>query len=256
MTNTMLLTKEEKAVKELFSKYAQENHFKTNENGWIIGELSFDLRDISDLEKLINKSPKNFKSKEDIFDYLSDIFMDNEVESRDFHINEFINKYIKDLMKINEKYTEHHEILELILNEVIPFTFEIDYDSLKNIEIETIIILEPFENKNQEYACNNFFNMFYSLDETDVESLYELKKSLDSSSVKPLLEKQGLCVDNLITYIMSCQLEVDHILDDDITLKSVHEELINAQNNNALMVLKKLPFNEYLNLLEKQNNKD
>ena len=182
--------------------------------------------------------------------------MDNEVESRDFHINEFINKYIKDLMKINEKYTDHHEILELILNEVIPFTFEIDYDSLKNIEIETVIILEPFENRNQEYACNNFFIMFYSLDKTDGESVYELKKSLDSSSVKPLLEKQDLCVDNLITYIMSYQLEVDHILDDDITLKSVHEELINAQNNNALMVLKKLPFNEYLNILEKKNNKD
>lgn len=256
MTNTMHITKEEKAVKNLFNKYAQENHFKMNKDGWLIEELHFDLHDISELENLINQSSKDFKTKEDVFEYLSDIFMDNEVQSQEFHINEFINNYRKDLEKINEKYTEHHEILELIVNEVIPFSFEIDDDWLKNIKIETVIILEPFENRDQEYACNNFFNMFYSLDETDIESLYELKELLDASSIKQLLEKQGLCVDNLITYMMSCQLEVDHILDGDITLESVHEEIINAQNNNALMVLRKLPFNEYLNLLEKQNNKD
>ena len=252
----MNITKEEKAVKNLFNKYAQENHFKMNKDGWLIEELHFDLHDISELENLINQSSKDFKTKEDAFEYLSDIFMDNEVQSQEFHINEFINNYRKDLEKINEKYTEHHEILELIVNEVIPFSFEIDDDWLKNIKIETVIILEPFENRDQEYACNNFFNMFYSLDETDIESLYELKELLNASSIKQLLEKQGLCVDNLITYIMSCQLEVDHILDGDVTLESVHEEIINAQNNNALMVLRKLPFNEYLNLLEKQNNKD
>lgn len=252
----MIITKEEKAVKELFSKYAQENYFKINKDGWMIEELYFDTHDISELENLINQSSKNFKTKEDVFDYLSDIFIDKEVQSQEFHINEFINNYREQLEKINEKYTEHHEILELIVNEVIPFSFKINDDWLKNIKIETVIILEPFENRDQEYACNNFFNIFYSLDETDIESLYELKESLDTSSIKQLLEKQGLCVDNLITYMMSCQLEVDHILDGDITLESVHEEIINAQNNNALMVLRKLPFNEYLNLLEKQNNKD
>lgn len=256
MTNTIQLTKEEKAVKEVFSKYAKENYFKTKKDGWFIEELHFDSPEISELENLINKSSKDFKKEEDVFDYLSDIFTDKEVQSQEFHINEFIDNYKEQLEKINEKYTEHHEILELIVNEIIPFGFEIDDDWLKNIKIETVIILEPFENRDQEYACNNFFNMFYNLDETDVESLYELKEMLDESSIKSLLEKQGLCVDNLITYMMSCQLSVDHILDGDITLESVHEEIINTQNNNALMVLRKLPFNEYLNLLEKQNNKD
>lgn len=256
MTNTISMTKEEKAVKELFTKYAQENYFKINKDGWIIEELYLDSSEISELENLINKSSKDFKKEEDVFDYLSDIFTDKEVQSQEFHINEFIDNYKEQLEKINEKYTEHHEILELIVNEIIPFGFEIDDDWLKNIKIETVIILEPFENRDQEYACNNFFNMFYNLDETDVESLYELKEMLDESSIKSLLEKQGLCVDNLITYMMSCQLSVDHILDGDITLESVHEEIINTQNNNALMVLRKLPFNEYLNLLEKQNNKD
>lgn len=256
MTNTMHITKEEQAVKELFNKYAQENYFKMNKDGWIIEELHFDLPEMSELENLINKSSKDFKKEEDVFEYLSDIFTDKEVQSQEFHINEFIDNYRKQLEKINEKYTEHHEILELIVNEIIPFGFEINDDWLKNIKIETVIILEPFQNRDQEYACNNFFNMFYSLDETDIESLYELKEMLDESSIKPLLEKQNLCIDNLITYMMSCQLEVDHILDDDITLKSVLEEIVNTQNNNALMVLRKLPFNEYLNLLEKQNNKD
>lgn len=253
----MHITKEEQAVKELFSKYAKENYFKTNKDGWIIEKLHFDSPDISELENLINKPSKDFKEEENIFDDLSDILTDKEVQSQEFHINEFINNYKEQLEKIDEKYTEHHEILELIVNEVIPFGFEIDDNWLKDIKIETVIILEPSENRNQEYACNNFFNMLYSLDETDIESLYELKESLDESSVRPLLEKQGLCVDNLITYMMSCQLEIDHILDGDITLESVHEEIINTQNNNnALMVLRKLPFNEYLNLLEKQNNKD
>lgn len=256
MTNTMHITKEEQAVKELFNKYAQENHFKINKDGWIIETLHFDSPDISELEHLINKPSKEFKKEEDVFEYLSDIFTDKEVQSQEFHINEFISNYREHLEKINEKYTEHHEILELIVNEVIPFSFEINNEWLKKIKIETVIILEPFENRDQEYACNNFFNMLYSLDETDVESLYELKEALDESSIKSLLEKQDLCIDNLITYMMSCQLEMDHILDGDITLESVHEEIINTQNNNALMVLRKLPFNEYLNLLEKQNNKD
>lgn len=256
MTNTMHITKEEQAVKELFSKYAQENYFKINKDGWIIEELHFDSPEISELENLVNKPSKEFKKEEDVFEYLSDIFTDKEVQSQEFHINEFISNYREHLEKINEKYTEHHEILELIVNEIIPFSFKINNDWLKNIKIETVIILEPFQNRDQEYACNNFFNMFYSLDETDIESLYELKEMLDESSIKPLLEKQNLCIDNLITYMMSCQLEVDHILDDDITLKSVLEEIVNTQNNNALMVLRKLPFNEYLNLLEKQNNKD
>lgn len=256
MTNTMHITKEEQTVKELFNKYAQENHFKINKDGWIIEELHFDSPEISELEYLVNKPSKEFKKEEDVFEYLSDIFTDKEVQSQEFHINEFISNYREHLEKINKKYTEHHEILELIVNEIIPFSFKINNDWLKKIKIETVIILEPFENRDQEYACNNFFNMLYSLDETDVESLYELKEALDESSIKSLLEKQGLCVDNLITYMMSCQLEVGHILDDDITLKSVHEEIINTQNNNALMVLRKLPFNEYLNLLEKQNNKD
>lgn len=252
-----MLTENEKKIVKLFEQHANNNYLNTeiiHNESYFVEENDYDYNELEYLQSIINN--QSFDSIDQLNDHLTSILIDNEDDLIHYRIQEFVSEHYDELLLIDESYTEYGVIYDLITDDVIRYTVTTNTESIFNsLKVNTIIMLEPYEHRNMEYSCNNFFNMYQSLSynndqiENDkLERFYEFKNELDLSSCSTLLNKQGYSTDNLMSYEMSGVLNQTHPLDNDIVFNSIVQEITNASNTCALLVLRKLSLNEYSTL--------
>lgn len=233
-------------LKNLFIQFAKEQYLNVDETTTpttVINDIQLTQNELTNLEEHLNQ--QDTASLSELLEIYNDKFIDIECHYSDNLLALFKSEYQAEIDKLD---MDPLDIIDVLTNgELLEFRTNIDEDNVdQNIKIEEVIILEPFTHRDMEYSCNNFNDLISSVDLSDTESTYNLKLELEQSSLKPLLEKQGFSIDEFIMYLISCELDEDHPLDDNESFMSIYQEVINASDYSALMVLRETPFGDFI----------
>ena len=233
-----------KKARQLFKEYAKDNYLDLVEESkheeYYENEEYIDYQDMGYLRMFVQDNAE--LSLNDMLDQLYENYIayDSDIIGTEYYRENFLNEYDEQLRALfsETEYEDNHE--SLFLDDYISIRNTVDYASaLEGIEVDVLVYLENEDAFDREMSNNDFFNIFYSEDDSD-----ELLEMLSESSLKLLLQSQGYNLKDFVWFYLADQDELNSVsdqekfseLNDDKVFMSIYSEVFNAQNLQSLVV--------------------